>query len=722
MNAAARHPLDRVLNPQSIAVIGASKDPSKRGYRAILSLQVDGYAGAIVPINPREREILGLPAYPSIAEAPGEIDLAIVCTAAATTPEVIEACGQRGVKGAILLAAGFSEAGEEGRLLEERTLAVARRHNLRLIGPNTNGMFSARLRCNAWGLPDIPVGPLALLSNSANVVTSLVLQARVHGHMGIHTMLSVGNQADILFHEYLECLAGDADVGAVMMYLEGFKDARGFAQVARRATPRKPVVMYVAGRTGEGKRAAKSHSGSLAGAYPVNRDVLRQAGVTVVERLYHLYPVSEALSLFPPMRGRRVAVLSEGGGPITVAADALVEAGLELAPLSQATQALIHSVVPAATAIANPVDAGGGTDPRADYYRPIVRAILEDPNVDALLIVGIWGGYAERFSASAAADEEPVCELLGELMREHGKPVIVQSHFADLKTRALGVLRAAGVPYQRHVEVAVQCIASAAERSAALRRLDAEGSTTERLPAVPAAVPPEAASLVAAARAEGRHLLEPEARDLLRLHGVPVPTHRTVASASEAAAAAAAFGDQPLAMKIVSRDIVHKSEAGGVQLRLRGAEALADAFATIGERALRWQPDARIAGCLLTPMAAPGVELIVGVVRDPQHGPVVLVGLGGVLVEQIGDVAFRAPPLTRDEALAMLEQLRFRALLEGVRGAPAVDRRAIADLVVAVARIAIVHPEIVEIDLNPVIAHAEGFTVVDARMLLEGGR
>jgi len=714
-----QHPLDPILHPQAIAVIGASKDPSKRGYRAILSLQADGYTGAIVPINPREPEILGLPAYPSIAGAPGDIDLAIVCTAAATTPDVIEACGQRGVKGAILLAAGFSESGEEGRLLEERTLAVARRHGVRLIGPNTNGMFTARRRCNAWGLPDIPVGPLALLSNSANVVTSLVLQARVHGHMGIHTMLSVGNQADILFHEYLECLAGDADVGAVMMYLEGFKDARAFAQAARQATPGKPVVMYVAGRTGEGKRAAKSHSGSLAGAYPVNRDVLRQAGVTLVERLYHLYPVAEALSLFPPMRGRRVAVLSEGGGPITVAADALVEAGLELAPLSEATQALIHSVVPAATAISNPVDAGGGTDPRADYYRPIVRAILEDPNVDALLVVGIWGGYAERFSASASADEEPVSRLMGELMRVHGKPVIVQSHFADLKTQALGVLRAAGVPYQRHVEVAVQCLASAAERSAALRRLDADGSIAGRVCATSAA-PAEAVAIVATARAEGRHLLEPEARDLLRVHGVSVPAHRRVASASEAAALAATFGDQPLAMKIVSRDIVHKSEAGGVQLRLRGAEALAGAFTTIHERARQCQADARLAGCLVTPMAAPGVELIVGVVRDAQHGPVVLVGLGGVLVEQIGDVAFRAPPLARDEALAMLDQLRFRALLDGVRGAAAVDRAAIADLVVAVARIAIAHPEIVEIDLNPVIAHAEGCTVVDARMLLEG--
>ena len=709
-----RHYLDPILNPQSIVVIGASQDPSKRGHRAILSLVADGYRGAIIPINPREREILGFTAYPTIAEAPGEIDLALVCTAAKTVPGVIEACGARGVKGAILLAAGFSEAGEEGRLLEERTVAVARRHGVRLIGPNTNGMFSARLRCNAWGLPDIPIGPLGLLSNSANVVTSLVLQARVHGYMGLNTMLSVGNQADILLHEYMECLGEDPDVTAVMMYLEGFKDARAFAAAARRTTRSKPVVMYVAGRTGEGKRAAKSHSGSLAGTYPVNRGVLRQSGVAVVERLYHLYPVAEALSLFPPMRGRRVAVLSEGGGPITVAADALVEQGLVLAELSQETQALIHSVVPNATAISNPVDAGGGTDPRADYYAPITRALLEDPNIDALLVVGIWGGYAARFSASASADEEAVCVQLGDLMRRHGKPVIVQSHFADLKTAALDVLRRNGVPFQRHVEVAVQCLASAADYSAARRR-NAEAGAVVTPPARP-----EAERVVAAAIADRRDLLEPEARDVLRAHGVRLPPHALVTTAAEAAAAGATFGDVPLAMKVVSRDILHKSEARGVRLGLSGAAALDAAFRDIEASARAYRGDARLAGCLVTPMAARGTEVIVGVTRDPQYGAVVLFGLGGVLVETIQDVVFRAPPLTRDEAHAMFDELKFKAVLDGARGAEPVDRDALADLIVRVANIAAAHPEIAEIDLNPVIAHGRGYTVVDARMVLDG--
>jgi len=708
------HYLDRILNPRSILIVGASKDPVKRGNRAIQSLVSDGYAGTIIPINPREKEILGFTAYPSITDAPGELDLAVVCTAAHTVKAVIEECGRRKVKGAILLAAGFSEIGEQGRILEDEVVALARQHGVRLIGPNTNGMFSARLGCNAWGLPDIPRGPLGLLSNSANCVTSIVMQARTHGFMGINTMLSVGNQADIEFHEYLECLGEDPDVSAVMLYLEGFKNAAAFRDVARRTTQKKPVVMYVAGRTSEGKRAAKSHSGSLAGAYAINRGALRQSGVTVVERLYHLYPVAEALSLFPPMRGRRVAVVSEGGGPLTVAADALVEQGLVLAQLSKDTQARIHAVVPNATAIDNPVDAGGGTDPRAEYYGPIVRAILEDPAIDAVLIVGLLGGYADRFGDQAAPAEHAVCAELGAMMREYGKPVIVQSHYSDLKTQSLRILREAGVPFQRHVEVAVQCLASAADASAALARNAAAAA------AVPAAqhALPQAARIIGTAMADGRDLLETEARDLLQASGIAMPEYRLLRSAGDAAAAAAHFGDCRLAMKVVSADIVHKSEAQGVLLGLQGAGALREGWQAISASAQAYRPGARIEGMLVTPMAPRGTEFIIGITEDPQHGPVMLFGLGGVFVEVIGDVVFRALPVTTDDALDMIGSLKHPAVLDGVRGSPPVDREALAALLVGLSRIREQHPGIAEIDLNPVITHAGGLAVVDARIVL----
>ncbi len=712
------HPLDPVLYPRTIAIIGASKDPAKRGYRALKTLITDAFDGRIFPINPKDGEILGTRCYPSLDAVPEGIDLAIVCTAAATTPDMVEACGRNGVKGALLLAGGFGEASEAGRLLEERTVAIARRHGVRLIGPNTAGMFTARHSCNAYGRPDIPRGPLALVSNSANVLRSLELEIRFHGHSGISAMLSVGNQADLQFHEYLDCFGDDPDTRAVISYIEGFKDGPAYLAAARRVSPRKPIVVYAVGRTAEGKGAARSHSGSLSADHAVTRGVLRQAGVVMVEQSDHLFPVADALMLFPPMRGRRVAVLSEGGGPISIAAETLAQCGLELATLTGETQAKIHAIVPNATAIANPVDAGGGTDPRVEYYGSISKLILEDPNIDALLLVGFFGGYVTsptRYGADVADTEAAIGVELAADMRRLGKPVIVQSHYAHLKTSSLDALRKAGVPYERHVETAVKCLAHAAEHGEMQRRL----AVAQTTPTKPMRLPAADAS-VAAATSKGRDLLEPEARALLAAHGVPMAPSVLMKDAGDAADAVARLGGVPLALKVVSRDVLHKSDVGGVRLDLTGAAAVAEAFDAIVRDVRAHQPDAEIAGVLATPMAARGVELIVGVVQDPQYGRVLMVGLGGVFVEAMRDVVFRAVPVSKADAIEMLGEIRAQAMLEGVRGLPAVDRRAIADLLVKVSSLAIAHPELAAIDLNPVVAHLDGYAVVDSRMLLAG--
>ncbi|MCC7080611.1 MAG: acetate--CoA ligase family protein [Burkholderiales bacterium] len=704
--------IDRILNPRRLAVIGASNDPLKRGYRAIKTLLADRYRGEILPINPRAPEILGLRSYSTIEAAPGEIDLAIVCTPAAAAPEVIEGCGRKGVLGALLLAGGFSEASEAGRVLEERTLEVARRYGVRLIGPNTNGLFSARLDCNAIAWFDIPRGPLALLANSANVILSIVVEAQHHGYFGLSTILSVGNQTDIQFHEYLDAFAADPGTGVVVCYVEGFKNAPAFLAAARRITPEKPIVMFLSGRSAEGKRAARSHSGSLAGDYAVGSGTLVQAGVTLVTEAQQLFPVAEALSLFPPMRGKRVAVLSEGGGVITIAAEALAARGMELATLDSRTQARIHAIVPAASTISNPVDAGGGTDPRATYYGSISRAILEDPNIDALLLVGFFGGYGRRYGDEEAAVEKQVAVELGELMRAHGKPVMVQSHYADYRTEALDILRKGGVPFQRHIEIAVHCLAAAAQYHASRRRIVASCATH------PAALP-AVREIVARARAAGRSaLLETEARATLVAAGVPMPANLLLRSPEDAARAAQLFGGQPIALKVVSKDVLHKSEAGAVRLGVRGETAIADGVRAIHDSVLAHVPGALIEGVLATPMAPRGVELIVGVTRDPQFGPVVMFGLGGIFVEAIRDVVFRSVPIALEDAHEMVGGIAFKALLDGVRALPAVDRDAIALLLVKVSALAAAHPEIAEIDLNPVIAHAGGYTVADARAIL----
>jgi len=703
--------IDSILNPKSIAVIGASTEPNKRGYMAIAGLQNEGYLGKIFPINPKATEILGLACYKSIAEVPDPVDLAIVCTPARLAPEMIRQCGEKSVRGALLLAGGFSESGEEGRVLEENTIAVARKYGVRVIGPNTNGIYSSRMNCHAVPWPKVLRGSLAVLANSANVVLSLVTEAEIHGYMGISTMLSVGNQADIYFHEYLDAMAGDEGTHSIAMYVEGFRDGPAFLRSARLATDAKPIVMFLSGRTEEGKRAAKSHSASLAGDYAVGAGVLRQAGVVLVTQAEHLYPVAETLALVPEMRGRRVAVISEGGGVITVASEALAERGLELAQLSETTQAKIHAIVPGASLISNPVDHGGGTDPLPDYYGSIGQAVLEDDNIDALLLVGFFGGYGVRYGAAAAAAENAVSRKLGDLMRKHGKPVVVQSHYAHYRTEGLDVLRKGGVPFCRHIEVAAQCLAAAAEHHAARRRK--ARAAPEPLSA------DKVRELLDEVRSRGDAVvLEPPAREVLRLAGIAVAPEVVISKADQAVAAIAKFGDAPLAMKIVSVDVLHKSDVGGVRLNVRGEADVRAQVGAITESVLRHRPGARIAGVLATPMAGKGVELIVGLVRDPQYGPVVMFGLGGIFVEALRDVSFRAVPLSRADADEMIGEIKAKAMLDGLRGLPRVDRAAIADLLVKISQLAAACPEIQEIDLNPVIATEGGYAIADARMIL----
>jgi acetyltransferase len=564
---------------------------------------------------------------------------------------------------------------------------------------------------NTLGIADVPRGGLVMLANSANVILSMVTEAQ-HGYMGINTMFSIGNQADIEFGEYLECFGEDPDVTAVISYVEGFKNAPGYLAVAKQVTRKKPIVMYVAGRSAEGREAAKSHSGSLAGDYPVSKGVLSQAGVTLLTRADELYPVSEALSLFPPMRGRRVGLLSEGGGAITVAAEALAERGLVLPSLSAETQAKIHAIVPNASAISNPVDSGGGTDPRADYCGAIARAMLEDPSVDALFITGFFGGYAIRLGAKAGAAEADVCAELGRMMREYDKPIIVQSHYLDFKPPALDILRKGGVPTQRHIEIAAQCLASAADHHAAQTR-NALGVVPQ-----PGKVDAASARIIQRCRDEGRNPTEPEAREMLRLGGIPVPRHVVMRSAQDAAKAVEALGETPCAVKVVSRDVSHKSDAGGVKLNVSGAKALESAFEELQRNVSKHSPGATIEGMIVTPMAKGGTEVIVGVTRDPQYGPVIMFGLGGVFVEVIRDVVFRALPLSDLDANEMVSALRYGAMLDGVRGARPVDRKGLAELLLSVSRFAAAHPEIAELDLNPVIARDDGYSIVDARVVL----
>nr|WP_295833536.1 acetate--CoA ligase [uncultured Azospirillum sp.] len=703
------------LHPRSIAIVGASKDPTKRGFRAIEKLLADGFPKeAIYPVNPKEAEILGLACLPSLEALTVPVDLALICTPARSVPGLLELCGAKGIKGAVVLAGGFAEAGEEGQALQDALVAAARAGGVRVVGPNTSGIFNTHAACNIAGFANLARGGVGLLSQSGNMALALVSEAEVSGDVGFSTYVGIGNEAEIRFHEYLAHLGEDDGTRVVVIYIEGLKDGRAFLDTLDRVSRRKPVVMFKSGRTSAGRRAAQSHTGALAGDFAVSAGVLRQMGAVIPRRTDEILPLAKALSIAPPPAGRRIAVLADGGGHATIASDLLTEHGLELATLSAETRAALAALLPPAAALGNPVDVAGATDADPAVFGGCVDALLREAGVDGLLIAGLFGGYGHRFSASLAPVETATSRRIARMAKATGKPVLVYSLFGDHDLDPLVEAEAGGIPVYSSLEIAVRCMQALAEVGESSCRPPRNAHGAGRNATLDA--------VISRCRTDKRDVvLEHEARQVLATAGVAMAPTILAATADAAGDAFRTLGGVPVAMKVVSRDIVHKSEAGGVLLNLRDETAVRSAFQTIRDSAERYRPGADLAGILVTPMAEPGgVEVIIGVVRDPQYGPVMMFGLGGVLVEVLKDVVFRALPLDVSDAREMLDSIAARAVLAGVRGAPPVDREALVSLMLAVSDLCAAHPEIAELDLNPVLAHPDGLAVLDARILLTG--
>ncbi|SDM85051.1 acetyltransferase [Franzmannia pantelleriensis] len=708
-----RSPLHDILAPSGIAVIGASSDPTKRGYKAMVGLIKDGYRGDIYPVNPKADMILGVKAWPSVTAIPGNPALALICTPAASVPELIAECGRRGIKGAVILASGFAEIGGEGAALEQAMMDKARAHGVRIIGPNTSGIFNLHHRINLLALDNVRPGDVGIISQSGNMLLSLALEAQHNGQVGFSTYVGPGNQSDIGFNDYLRYLGEDEHTRVATLYVEGFRDGRKFLDVARDVTAMKPVVVYKSGSTEQGQKAASSHTGALAGSYAMTVDLLKQAGVSVVQYSDEILPVAEGLGLLQKASGKRVAVISDGGGQATIASDRLAEAGLTLAELSASTRARLREILFPQASTVNPVDVAGSTDANPSLLATCMEIVAADDNVDSVFLVGMFGGYSIRFAESLLGDEMRGAEAMVDLSKATTKPLVIYSLYTPVKPPALRRLHEAGLPIYASIEHAVRLLAALGERGHYL-----SASRGHRL--TPAASrDPGSEDAIAGALAAGRDLLEPEAKALLRAHGVPVLEERLVTAPEQLSEVAAQFGQVPLAMKVVSKDILHKSDAGGVRLNLSGEAALREAQEAILASCHAYDPHAAIEGVLVAPMAPKGVEVIVGVSRDPIFGPVLMFGLGGIFVEVLEDVAFRAIPLSPFDARAMVDQIKARKILDGVRGEAAVNREALVALLLSVSSIVAAYPEIAELDLNPVIANADGYTLVDARIILD---
>lgn len=703
--------IERIMNPDAVAIVGASTDKTKRGYQAIETLQDGGYEGEIYPVNPHADEIRGLDVFPTVSAIPGQVDLALIVTPATIVPQILEDCSETNLAGAVVIAVGFGEAGDNGQALEDEIVSLARKHDIRLIGPNTSGMINVHQGLNLVGTDTVPEGNLALLCQSGNMAISLFTEAVTRDGVGFSHYVGVGNEADLKFHEYLPFLNADPKTDAVVCYIEGMSDGRAFLQKAREAMPETPIVVLKSGRSDVGKRSASSHTGSLAGDAKVTDAVLEQAGVVSVDRSDELLAVANSLSSLPTADGSNIAILADGGGHATLAADALADRGLSLPRLTDATQTRLREVLPDAASVVNPVDVAGGTDTDQSVFVDCAEAIIADPNVDALMLTGLFGGYGIRFAEQYTDIEIEAASDLAALVSEHEKPLVVQSAYEGFNTEPHTVLREHGIPVVESLDVgaaSLDAVVTYGNRVTAANESSdfwLQRSNDEVRPAVE---PPADRRI---------QLSEFEAKRALADESLPVTPFELASSPTEAQAAADSF-DGRVAMKVVSSDIVHKSDADGVALDVP-AEAIAGTYDDLRAAAHEYDPKASFDGVLVSPMRDNGVELIIGVVNDEQFGPIMMCGLGGVFVEVLEDVAFRALPLTEVDARMMLNDIDAQEILDGARGNPPIDRDAVVDLLVAVSSFVEANPSVCELDLNPVFADKDGVEIVDAAITLD---
>lgn len=692
--------LRALLHPQSIAVIGASTDFNKINGRTFKALVDKGYAGRILPVNPKYQTLLDRPCYPDVASIPGTVDLAVVAVPARHVPETLRELGRKGVKVAVVFSSGFSEVGGDGVRLEAELRQAIRDSGVRVLGPNCLGLVNVFENMMAtfsqFSLGPTPEGPAAFVTQSGALGTATAGVARKRG-LNFGFFVNTGNETDLQFVDVMGAIVAEDKVTVGAGYIEGLKNGPGLLGVAEDALVRgKPLVLTKVGRTRAGAKAIASHTGSLAGEDAVFAGVIRPLGIIRARSDEQLLDFVEVFSQCTLPGGRGIGIITRSGGAGALMADRAEEIGLDVATLNEATTTALRKVVPAFGSTRNPVDitAQGLVDP--NLMRESIKILLSDPKVDVAVA---WLSFSEKQADLNVRN-------FVEAKAQTNKPFIVC--WMGMPDAAAEPMRAAGIPVLRSAEAAVDAIGALVQYAEARRnwQVDAPARAALQLPSfkLPAAAGP-VSSL--------------DGLTLLQNCGIKTAAVKLAASMDAAVTAAEALG-YPVALKIESPDILHKTEARGVALDLVDAAAVRAAYDRLIANARAYKADARISGVLVQAMAQGTTELVIGLQQDPAFGPVVMVGLGGVLIEVFRDVVFRAAPVTEAEALRMLDELRSKALLDGVRGAPPVNKRAVAQMVSAVSRLgAAAGPRLRELDLNPVLAGPQGATAVDWLMVLD---
>ncbi|KYH38022.1 MAG: acyl-CoA synthetase [Candidatus Bathyarchaeota archaeon B24] len=687
-----REDIKPILSPKSIAVIGASRRSGAVGNRIVKNILESGFKGPIYPINPKADKIHGLKCYPSVLKVEGDVDLAVVAVPARIVPEVVEEAGVKGVKGLIVISAGFREIGEEGAKLEKEVLTLCRKYGMRMVGPNCLGVINTSVPMNTTFASSQPIpGSIAFLSQSGALCTAVIDWAPKEG-LGFSVIVSLGNSADLNVVDFIEALKEDENTRVIACYIEGISEGDRFVKAVGEVSRKKPVVILKAGLTSMGIRAVSSHTGSMAGSAVAYSTVFKRMGVIQVDSVEDLFNYARAFASQPIPEGRGLAILTNAGGPGIVATDSCEKSGLRLAWLSQETIEKLRAILPEQASVINPVDVLG--DASAERYKQALQILLDDPGVNSVIVI---------LTPQAVTQPVETAKAILEVYRSNPKkPILAVFMGGKAVAEAVKILRDNGIPVYEFPEEAVKTVEGMVRYAEYLREpLEQEIPEFERdMDTV--------RRIIERARLEGRTvLLGPEARLVMKAYGLKVPESGFAQNIRQALAIANKIG-YPVALKVVSPHILHKTDVGGIVLNIRSDYELEEAYDSIMRNVAALMPQARIYGVEVQEMVSRGKEVIIGMHRDMQFGPLIMFGLGGIYVNLIKDVSFRLAPIGRKEAYDMITETKAYTLLRGFRGEPPSDIDSVVDTLVRVSRLALDFKEIADLDINPLIVYEKG--------------
>ncbi len=683
--------LDSIFRPSSVAIIGASATPNKVGYILVRNMLKSGYQGKIYPINPQGGQILGLKAYTSVKEIQDTIDLAVVAIPARLIPPVVEECGEKGVKSMIIISAGFKETGKEGAELEKQVATLARKYGIRIQGPNCLGAI------NTWAPLDLSFaaalpkrGGIGFISQSGALGTA-ILDWIIKKEIGFHSFISLGNKADLDEVDFIEAMAEDPDVKVILLYLESIERGAKFIEVAGRVTKKKPMLVVKGGTSSAGAKAAGSHTGALVGSFLAYQKAFEKSGVILADTMEDLFNYAIAFVEQPLPKEEGIAIVTNAGGPGILATDLVEKLDLKVSEIKGETKEKLKKGLPAAASTGNPIDVLG--DAGADRYAFAIEEALWDQGVHLVVVL---------LTPQAMTDSMATADAMVRLHAKHPEKTMLAVFMGGEQVEgAAKHLKENGIPCFDFPEKAIRT-SDAIYRYQRYLKLPAEKSSSYLVDKK------RVDTIFKAARADNRKvLLPPEAADVARAYGIPAPPCVLAEKAEDAVKHAAEMG-YPVVMKIVSPDILHKTDIGGVVLNINTPDMVRKAFAEIMEKSRKAHPEAKIYGVSVDKMVPKGREMIIGMSRDPQFGPMVMFGLGGIYVNFLKDVAFRIAPMSPRDAEGIVKDTKSHTLLKGIRGEPPADIKALQETILRVSQLVSAYPEIAEMDINPILVYKEG--------------